>query len=150
MVCLGNICRSPLAEGILQQKVNDKGLMVEVDSCGTANYHVGEHPDPRSIKKAKQHGIDISQLHARQFSKDDFANFDLILAMDKYNLADVLSLSETKEEQAKVKLVLDFSIPGKNKSVPDPYYGDDSDFEHVFQLLDQAADVLLNQYFDEK
>ena len=121
MVCLGNICRSPLAEGILQSKVNKE--LVFVDSAGTAAYHVGNLPDERSIAVAKQYGIDISNQHARKFTEKDFVNFDVIYAMDKSNYQNIISLASSDEDVEKVKMILNESQPDKNYSVPDPYYG---------------------------
>lgn len=136
MVCLGNICRSPLAEGILKSKLNTN---FEVDSAGTAAYHVGNPPDQRSIAVAQQFGIDISQQRARQFKKDDFNNFDLIFVMDQNNYNDVVELA-TPAQRRKVHLLR------KNNEVPDPYYGDASAFEAVFHLIDTACEILVKQY----
>ena len=136
MVCLGNICRSPLAEGILKSKLNTN---FEVDSAGTAAYHLGNLPDQRSIAVAQQFGIDISQQRARQFKKDDFNNFDLIFVMDQNNYNDVVELA-TPAQRRKVHLLR------KNNEVPDPYYGDASAFEAVFHLIDTACEILVKQY----
>lgn len=136
MVCLGNICRSPLAEGILKSKLNAN---FEVDSAGTAAYHVGNPPDQRSIAVAQQFGIDISQQRARQFKKDDFNSFDLIFVMDQNNYNDVVELA-TPAQRRKVHLLR------KNNEVPDPYYGDASAFEAVFHLIDTACEILVKQY----
>jgi protein-tyrosine phosphatase len=144
MVCLGNICRSPLAEGILRHKLGQKGLNIEVDSAGTNNYHVGDHPDPRSIKKAKQYGINISKLVGRQFNISDFDRFDKIYVMDQSNYYDVISLARNEGDKKKVELILNSAFPGKNMPVPDPYYGGDDGFEKVYQLLDKACDVIVN------
>ncbi len=114
MVCLGNICRSPLAEGILQSKVNKE--LVFVDSAGTAAYHVGNLPDERSIAVAKQYGIDISNQHARKFTEKDFLNFDVIYAMDKSNYQNIISLATSDEDVEKVKMILNESQPDKNYS----------------------------------
>ena len=121
MVCLGNICRSPLAEGILQSKVNKE--LVFVDSAGTAAYHLGNLPDERSIAVAKQYGIDISNQQARKFTEKDFLNFDVIYAMDKSNYQNIISLATSDEDVEKVTMILNESQPDKNYSVPDPYYG---------------------------
>ena len=117
MVCLGNICRSPLAHGIFEQL--SKEFSITVDSAGTASYHIGSSPDPRSIKTAMKHGIDISNQRARQFTKTDFDAFDHIFVMDRQNLKDVLKLSQSEVERNKVKLLL------TNEEVEDPYYGGD-------------------------
>lgn len=149
MVCLGNICRSPLAEGILRSKSDDSGLGIEVDSCGTAAYHVGEHPDPRSVSKANDYNIDISMLKGRQFERSDFNNFDLILTMDKYNQMDILQLAENKEQQQKVKMILTYASNGEEKDVPDPYYGGSQGFENVYHMLNEACDRLIEKEINE-
>jgi len=142
MVCLGNICRSPLAEGILQAKLNKKGLDIEVDSAGTGGWHVGEEPDKRSVAIAKKYGIDISHQQARQFSPNDFDEFDIIYAMDGSNLSDIVSLASSNENIEKVRLILNEINPADNSPVPDPYYGGDDGFENVFQLLDKACEII--------
>jgi len=149
MVCLGNICRSPMAEGIFRNKALENGVDMFVDSCGTANYHVGEHPDPRSVKKSSEHGIDISSLTGRQFSYKDFRNFDVILTMDQDNYRNVIALAKKDEDKAKVKMTLNYSFPGSNMDVPDPWYGGEQGFEDVFQLLEQAANAFFKTHFDE-
>ncbi len=136
MVCLGNICRSPLAEGILQHFVDEEGLGWQVDSAGTGAYHIGHHPDVRSIKIAQQNGIDISNLKARQFNKADFKTFDHIYVMDKHNYEDVINLATSAEEKQKVKLFITEEI------VPDPYY-DDSLFKPVFDMIYAQCGKLL-------
>ena len=141
MVCLGNICRSPLAEGILQSKVNKE--LVFVDSAGTAAYHVGNLPDERSIAVAKQYGIDISNQQARKFTEKDFLNFDVIYAMDKSNYQNIISLATSDEDVEKVKMILNESQPDKNYSVPDPYYGGKTGFEEVYKMLNQACDSII-------
>lgn len=142
MVCLGNICRSPLAEGILQHKIDRHGLPWMVDSAGTGHWHVGDPPDSRSIATARRHGIDISRQRARQFHPADFERFDRIFVMDTQNLRDVSRLAPTDEHRAKVGLILDLLHPGEERPVPDPYYDDDG-FEPVFHLLDKACDRLI-------
>lgn len=138
MVCLGNICRSPLAEGILQSKVDSQ--KIKVDSAGTAAYHVGELPDIRSIAVAKKYGIDLTNQRARKFTSADFAVFDLIFAMDKSNYQNILNLATSKAEMQKVQLIL-----MNNEEVPDPYYGGDNGFEDVYQMLDEACDMLVSK-----
>lgn len=145
MVCLGNICRSPIAEGILRKKAQDKGIDVEVDSAGTSAFHVGESPDSRMIFTAKKNGIDISDLKARQFVKSDFEKFDLIYAMDQSNYANILSLASSAEDSEKVKLILNETNPAANNEVPDPYYGGDQGFQHVIDLLDEAIEHLIER-----
>lgn len=131
MVCLGNICRSPLAEGIMRSKLNQDFF---VDSAGTGDWHVGQSPDKRSVSVAKKYGIDISAQIARQFQPEDFEEFDRIFVMDASNLKNVLTLAKTDEQRNKVRLILN------EKDVPDPYYGGDEGFENVFQMLDKATD----------
>ncbi|MBL7776595.1 MAG: low molecular weight phosphotyrosine protein phosphatase [Saprospiraceae bacterium] len=142
MVCLGNICRSPLAEGILKHKVRQKGLDWMVDSAGTGNWHVGELPDHRSIAVARKYGIDLTDQRARQFQAGDFDRFDRIFVMDTQNHRDVLRLAQHEGHRQKVQLILDLSHPQEQRSVPDPYYDDDG-FEAVFRMLDAACDRLL-------
>ncbi|NVK53741.1 MAG: low molecular weight phosphotyrosine protein phosphatase [Flavobacteriaceae bacterium] len=143
MVCLGNICRSPLAEGILQSKVHpDK---VKVDSAGTAAYHVGELPDTRSIEVARKYGIDITNQRARKFSVNDFDVFDLIYAMDESNYQNMLALARNSEDASKVKMILNETNPGSNNSVPDPYYGGVDGFENVYSMLDEACEKIADK-----
>jgi len=140
MVCLGNICRSPLAQGILESKVNlDK---VFVDSAGTAAYHVGNLPDERSINVAYKYGINITNQRARKFTVQDFDEFDYIYAMDISNYQNILMLARGEEDENKVRLILNEIYPSENKSVPDPYYGGNQGFENVYQMLDEACDVI--------
>lgn len=143
MVCLGNICRSPLAEGILKSKVNLK--KVNVDSAGTAAYHVGNLPDVRSVEVAKKYGIDLSDQRARAFSENDFDNFDLIYAMDRSNFENILKLARNEADTSKVKLILNASFPNENREVPDPYYGGDQGFENVFHLLDTSCQIIADK-----
>lgn len=143
MVCLGNICRSPIAEGILRHKAKQANLDIQIDSAGTSNYHIGEHPDKRTILNAKQHQIDISHLCARQFTVTDFDDFDSIFVMDSSNYADVISLARTAKDKHKVELILNRVYPNSNMSVPDPYFGGEQGFENVFILLDKACDVII-------
>ena len=143
MVCLGNICRSPLAEGILQSKVPQESFFV--DSAGTAAYHVGNLPDERSIAVAEKYGIDITQQKARKFTLQDFLDFDIIYAMDKSNYQNIISLASSDEAIGKVKMILNETQPDKNLSVPDPYYGGDSGFEEVYKMLNEACDNIANK-----
>lgn len=143
MVCLGNICRSPLAEGILKSKTFLKD--VKVDSAGTAGYHVGSAPDKRSIEVASKNGIDISQQKCRKFVVQDYDNFDLIYAMDNSNYENMIALARNDEDRAKVKLILNEIHPGEDLDVPDPYYGGRHGFETVFRMLDEACDVIVNK-----
>lgn len=145
MVCLGNICRSPIAEGILRHKAAEQGIEVETDSAGTSAFHVGEAPDSRMIATAKNNGIDITDLKARQFIPADFDRFDLIYAMDRSNYNNILSLANSDEERNKVIMILNESNPGSNDEVPDPYYGGDQGFQHVIDLLDEAVDKVIER-----
>lgn len=140
MVCLGNICRSPLAEGILQSKVDSDKVFV--DSAGTAAYHTGELPDERSIKVAKKYGIDLTNQRARKFEVEDFDNFDEIFVMDDSNYQNVIKIARTEEDESKVKMILNESQPNLDRSVPDPYYGGSQGFENVYQMLDEACEVI--------
>ena len=142
MVCLGNICRSPLAEGILISKVNPEHIII--DSAGTAGYHIGKSPDPRSIAVAKRYGIDISRQRCRQFSSEDFKNFDVIYAMDHSNYNNILTLAHSKTDIDKVKLLLEI-IPNGPEEVPDPYYDQDEGFEKVFHMIDAACHLIAKQ-----
>lgn len=143
MVCLGNICRSPLAEGILQSKINSDTIFV--DSAGTAAYHVGNLPDERSIAVAQKYGIDITNQRARKFTSKDFDEFDFIYAMDESNYQNILSLARNSEDERKVHLILNESQPNQNLSVPDPYYGGKDGFENVYQMLDEACTVIASK-----
>ena len=143
MVCLGNICRSPLAEGILQSKLDAN--FFSVDSAGTAAYHIGELPDQRSIAVAKKHGIDISNQKARKFDIKDFIQFDVIYAMDKENYQNICSLAKNNTELQKVKMILDEVKLSQNLSVPDPYYGGKQGFENVYKMLDEACEIIANK-----
>ena len=143
MVCLGNICRSPLAEGILKSK--SRGIFT-VDSAGTSAYHSGDMADGRSIAIASKNKIDISDQRSRKVEIEDFKNFDLIFAMDKSNYDNLLKLARTEQEKSKVKLIMNEVYPGENIDVPDPYYGGDHGFENVFQMLDLATDKIIEHY----
>lgn len=140
MVCLGNICRSPLAEGILASKLpKDKFF---VDSAGTAAWHSGKQPDSRSIAVAKEHQLDISSQKARQFKVEDFETFDYIYVMDKSNYRDLIRLAENDKQKEKVEIILNELYPDENVDVPDPYYGIANGFEMVFQMLDEACEII--------
>ena len=134
MVCLGNICRSPLAEGVLKSKLSSNHF--HIDSAATASFHIGKSPDYRSIKVASDHGIDISLQKARAFKLEDFNLFDKIYVMDRNNLKIIKQLAETPEQRDKVSLILE------NEEVPDPYYGDESNFKIVFKLLNEACEKI--------
>jgi protein-tyrosine phosphatase len=146
MVCLGNICRSPLAEGILKHKARQEGLNWWVESAGTGSWHVGERPDPRSIAIARRFGIDITDQRARQFVPEDFERFDHIFAMDNQNVRDVLRLAQRDEHRQKVRLLLDLLYPGQKREVPDPYYGGADGFEQVYRMIEAACDRLIRHH----
>ena len=146
MVCLGNICRSPLAEGILQHKVNAAGLSWKVDSAGTANYHVGEPPHKLSQKVAKINGIDISGQQCRQFKKEDMLAFHKIYVMDSENYMNVKQISGELWDESKVDLLLNELHPGKNMDVPDPWYGTEEGYHKVFKMISDACDAIIEKY----
>ena len=143
MVCLGNICRSPLAEGILKNKTQN--LDVFVDSAGTASYHVGNLPDSRSIEIANKNGIDLTDQRARQFSEKDFDDFDKIYAMDTNNYANIISLARNQSDRDKVDVILNELTPKSYDSVPDPYYGAGDGFQIVYDMLDNACDAIVRK-----
>ena len=140
MVCLGNICRSPLAEGILKSKIDTNQIFV--DSAGTGAYHVGNLPDSRSIEVAKKHQLDITDQRARAFSSADFDQFDYIYVMDASNYSNVVKLAVNEAQKSKVKMILEELEPSSGMEVTDPYYGGDGGFEHVYQLLDESCTVI--------
>ncbi|RFN60100.1 low molecular weight protein-tyrosine-phosphatase [Marixanthomonas ophiurae] len=143
MVCLGNICRSPLAEGLLKSKINTSNIYVT--SAGTGHWHVGEQPDPRSIAVAKKNNLDITNQQGRQFKTEDFKEFDYIFVMDNSNKENVLKLAKTEEDKQKVQLILEEIFPGENVDVPDPYYGGNSGFDKVYDMLNQACEKIANR-----
>jgi protein-tyrosine phosphatase len=142
MVCLGNICRSPLAEGILRSKLDSNFI---IDSAGTGGWHAGEAPDKRSIQTAQNYDIDISKQSARKFSITDFDTFDVIYVMDQSNYKDVINLAPNEAAKSKVALIL-----GDSKEVPDPYYGGQEGFENVYFLLDQACEEIAKNLSSKK
>ncbi|UAY53739.1 low molecular weight phosphotyrosine protein phosphatase [Ferruginibacter albus] len=146
MVCLGNICRSPLAEGILQQKAKQAGLNWIIDSAGTNGYHVGEAPHPLSQKVAKQHGIDISKQRARRFMKEDFDRFDKIYALADDVLDDMKRIAKEKFDTEKTDLLMNELYPGKNMDVPDPWYGPEAGYHQVFELIEKACNKIIENY----
>jgi protein-tyrosine phosphatase len=147
MVCLGNICRSPLAEGILQSKLPAGDFIV--DSAGTGNWHAGQGPDKRSVATAKERGLDISCQIARQIKVSDFTEFDHIYVMDSSNLRDVQKLAPNASAKAKVKLMMDEIYPGENIDVPDPYYGGPEGFDNVYDMLDEACEIVAGKLLKE-
>ncbi len=140
MVCLGNICRSPLAEGILASKLPKEKFIV--DSAGTGSWHIGNTPDSRSIATAKKHKIDISKQRGRQISIHDFEQFDYIYVMDNSNYEDVIQLTNKPEHHQKVQLILNELYPDENVDVPDPYYGTPNGFEMVYNMLDEVSTII--------
>ncbi len=140
MICLGNICRSPLAEGLMRSKLNFTKF--KIDSAGTSGGHKGQAPDKRSIAVAKKNGLDISKQKSRKLLKEDFQKFNYIYVMDQSNYDDVISLASTEEEKKKVIKILDEAFPEENLDVPDPYYGGTQGFENVYRMLDRATDVI--------
>ncbi|GGB74827.1 protein-tyrosine-phosphatase [Flavobacterium suaedae] len=147
MVCLGNICRSPLAEGILQSKLpSDKFI---VDSAGTGNWHAGEQPDKRSMKTAKNRGLDISTQRARQIKTSDFEDFDYIFVMDSSNYENVIKLAPNKAAKNKVTMIMDFLHADGGIEVPDPYFGGNDGFENVYDMLDETCTIIADKLIKE-
>jgi len=149
LVCLGNICRSPMAEGLLRHLAAERGMAVITDSAGTGSSHLGQAPDPRAQAEMRKHGLDIGDLRARLFTAADFSRFDLLLAMDRSNLADMLELAPSAAMAAKARLMLQPSpgLPGGD--VPDPWYGGPAGFTEVYHLLHQAVETLLDELAHE-
>ena len=144
-VCLGNICRSPMAEGILRHKAEQQGLKLKIDSAGTGNWHAGQHPDLRAISTAQAHGIDISKLVARQITENDLEEFDFIYVADAAIYDGVVDIALDREQKLKVDYIMNLVHPDLNMPVPDPYYGGADGFENVYQMLNKACDVLVQQ-----
>lgn len=147
MVCLGNICRSPLAEGIMRSKLSSTHFFI--DSAGTSGFHSGNAPDPRSIEVAQKNGLDISQQKSRPFRAYDLEEFDVIFVMDKANYRDVIRHVQNEDERQKVKLILNYPNSEKEE-VPDPYYGGKNGFDHVYNLLEKACTFHSNQLISEQ
>ena len=143
-MCLGNICRSPLAEGILRHKAMEKGLKIKVDSAATGTYHTGAHPDHRSIKIAKDYGLDISGQIARQITLADYDDFDKIYVMDPQVYDQVIDLARNESDKAKVDLVMNEVYPDSNMRVPDPYQGEMDGFQNVYTMLNKACDAIIS------
>jgi protein-tyrosine phosphatase len=146
MVCHGNICRSPLAEGILQYKAKNAGLNWKVDSAGTSNYHVGDQPHHLSQKVARINGIDISAQCARQFKKEDMLRYDKIYVMDSENYLDIKRMSKELWDPQKVELLMNELYPGRNIDVPDPWYGEEDGYHEVFEMISKACDAIIEKY----
>lgn len=144
MVCLGNICRSPLAEGIMKKKISEHGLNWAVDSAGTGSWHVGESPDRRSVEVARKNGVDISVQRARQLRPSDLQDFDLVFAMDSSNFQNIRSMAQSPNEAQKIELIMNMVQPGYNENIPDPYYHDG--FDKVFKMLEQACERIVERY----
>jgi protein-tyrosine phosphatase len=147
MVCLGNICRSPLAEGILASKLPKNKFTV--DSAGTGSWHIGNQPDERSVAIAKKNKIDISQQKGRQFSANDFDAFDYIYVMDNSNYWDVIQFADNQAQTEKVQLILNELFPDENVDVPDPYFGMPNGFDSVYKMLDEACDVIAKKLIEK-
>lgn len=147
MVCLGNICRSPLAEGIMRSKLSSTHFFI--DSAGTSGFHSGNAPDPRSIEVAQKNGLDISQQKSRPFRAYDLEEFDVIFVMDKANYRDVIRHVQNEDERQKVKLILNYPN-SETEEVPDPYYGGKNGFDHVYNLLEKACTFHSNQLISEQ
>lgn len=143
MVCLGNICRSPLAEGILKSKLDPSKF--EVDSAGTSGFHEDELPDQRSIEVANKNGLDITDQRSRKFLKEDLKIFDYIFVMDTSNYEDVIALAETDEDKNKVSLILDKIFPGESQGVPDPYHNSIDGFNQVYDMLEESCTVIAKE-----
>ena len=147
MVCLGNICRSPLAEGILASKLPKDNFIV--DSAGTGSWHVGHSPDKRSIAIAQLNGLCIDNQKGRQFEASDFEEFDYIYVMDNSNYDNVINLAQNEEHRKKVHLILNELFPGENVDVPDPYFGMTNGFETVYQMLDEVTDIIAKKLIEK-
>lgn len=151
MVCLGNICRSPLAEGILESRARNMGLSWEVDSAGTNNsYHIGEAPHPLSQKVARLHALDISSQSARAFVPDDFERFDKIYAMSADILTGMKQIARKKYRPEKTDLLLNEIYPGENLDVPDPWYGEEPGYHAVYEMIDKACERIVEKYGHRK
>jgi protein-tyrosine phosphatase len=145
MVCLGNICRSPLAEGILQHKAFEAGLNWSVESAGTNNYHTGEPPHPLAQKVAKLHGIDISRQRKRRFVAEDFEIYDKIYALSADVLEEMRYIAKDKFDPSKVELLMNEQYPGSNRDVPDPWYGEEPGYHKVYKILDEVCDKIVKK-----
>ena len=143
-VCMGNICRSPSAEGVFRRVLADKAphLPIEIDSAGTHDYHVGSPPDRRAVEAALRRGVDLSKLRARQVTREDFARFDLILSMDEENLSALRSIAPA-QYQSRIRMLMEYAPNASSRHVPDPYYGGAQGFEEVLDLLEEASEGLL-------
>jgi protein-tyrosine phosphatase len=147
MVCLGNICRSPIAEGLLSSKLPKDSFIV--DSCGTGNWHIGKQPDLRSIEISKINGLDISNQKCRQIESEDIETFDYIYVMDGSNYADVVALSKNETQKNKVVLILNELFPNENMDVPDPYFGLENGFELVYKMLNETCEIIAKKLIEK-
>ena len=145
MVCLGNICRSPLAEGIMRAKIVANGLAWQVDSAGTSGHHHGKSPDSRSIKVAFENGIDITEQRSRKLTTEDLKQFDLICAMDSSNYNNILRITPSGQTTDHIDLIMNFANPGMNINVTDPYYGEEG-FDRVYEMLEEACDAIIHRF----
>ncbi|HSW68495.1 MAG TPA: low molecular weight protein-tyrosine-phosphatase [Bacteroidales bacterium] len=150
MICLGNICRSPLAASILRKKINESGIAAIVDSAGFEPYHIGDNADGRTIEVARKNGVAINNHSARLFSATDFDNYDHIYVMDQRNYRDVMFMARNQSDKQKVDYLMNTVSPGKNQIIPDPYYGDGKDFDTVFKLMDQACTNIVKSFSANK
>ena len=150
MVCLGNICRSPMAEGLMQDKIDSYQLDAVVDSAGFEPFHKGDHPDHRAQHTLFKHNINISAQKSRLFNTSDFDKFDQIFVMDRYNFQDVKSVARNAHDLEKVDFLLNTVYPGSNKEVPDPYYGGADGFEKVYQMIDEATEMIAQELLNGK
>lgn len=148
MVCLGNICRSPMAHGILLNEIEKRNLNWEVDSSGTSAFHSGEAPDRRAIKTAHSNGIDISSQRSRQLTNQDLSDYDLIITMDTNNYNNALKLTRDDNDRIKVKMLLNYSFPNENRAVPDPYYN--GGFDYVYDMIRQAVVDMIESLIEGK
>lgn len=146
MVCLGNICRSPLAEGIMRHKIQEAGLDWEVDSAGTAHYHVGDPPHVFSQKIALKNGIDICEQKCRQFIQQDMKDFDKIYVMDDQNYSNVRRIAGKDWDEKKVQFLMNEVYPSKNISIPDPWFGDENDYHPVYSMIEEACSAIVKKY----
>ena len=150
MVCLGNICRSPLAEGVLKEKVKKAGLNWKVDSAGTNGYHIGEPPHRLSQKVAQKRGIDISTQQCRNFSKHDFDDFDKIYAMSADIMEEIKVLGKDRYDASKVDLLLNACYPGQNMDVPDPWFGTEAGYHKVYEMIELACEAIVQRALKDK
>ncbi len=148
-VCMGNICRSPMAEGVVREVFKKRGIEAELDSAGTGAWHAGEPPDYRAQRELKKHGISIADLRARKIRYQDLNYYDKIYAMDASNYSDIMMMAD-KEQAGKIDMFMNIAEPGRNKSVPDPYYDDDKGFATVYEMIKKSAEALADKMENNK